>query len=188
MRLYEALFLVDPKEAAQDWDGLVQHILGLFGKHGATVVRADKWRERKLAYDVAGNKRGIYYLAYFRSPGEAIAEILRDANLSERILRVLIVKYDGTEEQIQQTLIFGAADEEERDSDGERDDSIYDRRGGRRFREDDGGPDGRHHRDRSDEEAVRPEADATVDEEGLDGPPPDGRRPPPGRVRSPADA
>jgi hypothetical protein len=58
------------------------------------VLVAKKWDERKLAYEVDKQKRGLFIVAYFKAPTPAIAAIERDVNLGDTILRVLITHAD----------------------------------------------------------------------------------------------
>jgi small subunit ribosomal protein S6 len=90
-KLYEAMFLVDSAEAAGDWDGVNGAIRKILERAGAEIVSIRKWDERKLAYDINGKSRGTYILCYFRVDGVRIREIERDVQLSERIMRVLIL-------------------------------------------------------------------------------------------------
>jgi small subunit ribosomal protein S6 len=94
-RVYEAMFLVDSGDTAV-WDDLVKHLAGLLTRSGAEIIGLTRWDERKLAYPVAKRKRGTYVLAFFllRSGGAPVAEIERDCLLSEKVLRVLILKAD----------------------------------------------------------------------------------------------
>jgi small subunit ribosomal protein S6 len=93
-RLYEALFLVDSSEAAADWKGVNEHIKKVFERNDAEIVSIRKWDERPLAYEIMGKNRGTYILVYFNSPTGRIASIERDSQLSERIMRVLILRTD----------------------------------------------------------------------------------------------
>jgi small subunit ribosomal protein S6 len=93
-RLYEALFLVDSGEAAADWKGVNEHIKKVFERNDAEIVSIRKWDERSLAYAIMGKNRGTYILVYFNSPSDKIASIERDSQLSERIMRVLILRAD----------------------------------------------------------------------------------------------
>jgi small subunit ribosomal protein S6 len=90
-KLYEAMFLVDSALAASDWDGINKNIERLMSRSKAEIVSIRKWDERKLAYDISGKARGTYILCYFRADGEKISAIERDAQLSEQIMRVLIL-------------------------------------------------------------------------------------------------
>lgn len=89
--LYEAMFLVDSAEAASDWEGINQLVSGILEKFGAEIVSSRKWDECRLAYEINGKSRGTYILCYFRSEGAKIQEIERAVQLSERIMRVLIL-------------------------------------------------------------------------------------------------
>lgn len=91
---YEGMFVVHNKEAKKDHDYLEEYIRGVLDKVGATVVRLAKWDERQLAYEIEGQRDGIFYLCHFESEGSRIADLRREARLSEVILRLLVLKLD----------------------------------------------------------------------------------------------
>jgi small subunit ribosomal protein S6 len=93
-KLYEGMFLIDTALAAADWDGTVGMIRRLLEKNEAEVVSLRKWEERRLAYDIEGKSRGTYILSYFRCDGSKLTEIERDAQLSEKVMRILILRAD----------------------------------------------------------------------------------------------
>jgi small subunit ribosomal protein S6 len=86
---YEGLFLFGTASTI-DVEGSVKQIGDLVQKHGGEILDLRKWDERKLAFEIKKNKRGLYVICFFRAPGAAIDKITRDVNLSETILRVLI--------------------------------------------------------------------------------------------------
>ena len=91
MRTYEAMFLFDPSFAA-DMSKVEQEVGRLMQRAGAEIIMSDKWDERKLAYPIRHIKRGVYVLVYFRADGSVIGQLRHTINLSEEILRVLILK------------------------------------------------------------------------------------------------
>jgi len=93
-RMYEALFLVDSGQAASDWEGTIQTIEKVLTKNGAEIISLKKWDDRKLAYDVDGKSRGTYILVYFNHDPLQIKAVERDIQLSENIMRVLILRGD----------------------------------------------------------------------------------------------
>jgi len=95
-RLYEAMFLVD-SAAEADWDKINAIIKKILEKAGAEIVSMEKWDERRLAYEIGGKNRGTYILCYFHADGQNIRQIERDAQLSESIMRVLILGTEGRE-------------------------------------------------------------------------------------------
>jgi small subunit ribosomal protein S6 len=92
--VYEALFLVDSGFAAAQWDHVLEIIAKILERAQSRVISVRKWDERKLAYDVQGKGRGTYILAYFECSSLMIRQIERDVQLSEEILRVLVVRTD----------------------------------------------------------------------------------------------
>jgi small subunit ribosomal protein S6 len=90
-KLYEAMFLVDSAEATTDWEGVITVIKNILEKGGAEIVSIRKWDDRKLAYEIGGKGKGTYILCYFRAEGSKLRDIERDIQLSERIMRVLIL-------------------------------------------------------------------------------------------------
>lgn len=98
---YEAMFLVS-QAAAGDLGGIVEHVKGILSKAGATLIALRKWDERRLAYEINKQKRGLYLLAYFSIDASKLAQIERDCNLSEQILRTLVLRCDHlTPEEMQ---------------------------------------------------------------------------------------
>ena len=90
---YEGMFLISQAVAA-DLAGAVAHIRQNIERNGGTVVAMRKWDERRLAFEISKQKRGMYILTYFQCPAPAMAQIERAFNLSEQVMRQLIVKVE----------------------------------------------------------------------------------------------
>jgi small subunit ribosomal protein S6 len=90
---YEGMFLF-PQSASADLGGTVAHVREILERNGAEILSLVKWDERRLAYDIRGNKRGLYLLAYFRAATTALSEIERSCNLSEQLLRHMVLRAD----------------------------------------------------------------------------------------------
>jgi small subunit ribosomal protein S6 len=88
------MFLVDSGDAGSDWDGILAAIKKILKKAKAEVVSMRKWDDRRLAYEIKGKGRGTYILCYFRSDGQKNPAIEKAVQLSERIMRVLILNVD----------------------------------------------------------------------------------------------
>ena len=90
-KLYEGMFLVDSSQASSDWDGIIAAIRTILEKADAEIDSIRKWDDRRLAYDIKGKSRGTYILSYFRVDGGRIQDIERSVQLSDKIMRVLIL-------------------------------------------------------------------------------------------------
>ena len=97
-KLYEAMFLVDSTQAS-DWDAVVKTIKTILGRAEAEIVSIRNWAERKLAYVINNKTRGTYILCYFKADGERIQNIEKDVQLSEQIMRVLILSVETREKE-----------------------------------------------------------------------------------------
>jgi small subunit ribosomal protein S6 len=90
-----------PQSASADMNAAMDHIKECLSKGDVTLHSLIKWDERRLAYDVKGNKRGVYFLSRFTAEPRKVKEIERDCRLSEKMLRALIVRNDDlTDEQM----------------------------------------------------------------------------------------
>ena len=114
MRMYEGLFLIDNAHANTEWDNVVKHIHDILQKNGAEILKTEKWGEKKLAYKIKGHKRGTYLLIHFNAKNSAIATIRRDFQLSDYIVRFLIIK-DDTIEDLSQIGAVGPVAEKDID-------------------------------------------------------------------------
>lgn len=120
-RQYEAMFLFDPTFAGS-FEDCEREVRRLVDRAGGEMIFCQLWDERRLAYKVEGRKRGAYVLSYFQAPPDKIGGFERDAQLSEPVLRVLVLRADHvTPEAMKQWISRAHAEErDERDDGGER--------------------------------------------------------------------
>jgi len=120
-KLYEAMFLVDSADAGSDWDGVIAAITKILERAKVEIVSIKKWDDRKLAYEIKGKSRGTYLLCYFRSDGQRNHEIEKGVQLSERIIRVLILCVDWmTDEDIEKDTPATKAEKEKEEREAAR--------------------------------------------------------------------
>ncbi len=97
-KLYEAMFLIDSAQAS-DWDKVIATLETVLKKADSDIVSIRKWDDRKLAYEINGKARGTYILCYFRADGTKVREIEKAVQLSEQIMRVLILSAESREKK-----------------------------------------------------------------------------------------
>jgi small subunit ribosomal protein S6 len=86
------MFLLDSAKAAVSWDDAVRHVHDILAKHESEIVAHRQWDERRLAYPVRSHKKGTYLLTFFRTDSSKLKDISADCNLSDMILRELVLK------------------------------------------------------------------------------------------------
>lgn len=94
MQVYEGMFILDPTKYARDPAGSAQQVADLITANGGTMLAARLWDERKLAYPIKGHKKGIYWLTYFRMEGPNLATLERQCEISDDIIRKLVLRVD----------------------------------------------------------------------------------------------
>jgi len=92
--LYEGLFLFNTAQIGPGIQAASAALQRLMERAGAEVEAEYKWNECRLAYEIEGQRRGLYMLSYFRTAGDKIASLERDVQLSDEVLRCLILKAD----------------------------------------------------------------------------------------------
>ena len=95
---YEGMFLVHPSLA--DGEKALDPVKRVLERAEAEVLICKKWDERKLAYEVGGQKRGVYVLTYFRCDGSRVADIERDVQLSDQLLRLLVLDAEDVSAEV----------------------------------------------------------------------------------------
>jgi small subunit ribosomal protein S6 len=106
--VYECMFLLDTNKVAGDVNAAAQQIKTLLERNQAEVLASRPWDERRLAFPVAGHKKGLYYLTYFRMDGKHLLNFERDVALNETVLRLLVLRIDPKHVE---TLLAIARDE-----------------------------------------------------------------------------
>jgi len=100
---YEAMFLF-PQSATANLGEASDHVLAHLEKVGAEVMAFRKWDDRRLAFPIKGNTRGVFFLGYFKLSGDKMASLERNLLLSEDLVRFLITRADHLSvEQIEET-------------------------------------------------------------------------------------
>ena len=94
MVVYEGMFILDASKYARDPAAASQQVVDLISQNGGTVLASRLWDERKLAYPIKGYKKGVYWLTYFRMPGGNLTALERQCEITDDIIRKLILKVD----------------------------------------------------------------------------------------------
>jgi small subunit ribosomal protein S6 len=94
MTVYEGMFILDPTKYSREPDAVTGQLNELVAEFGGTVLVSQLWDERKLAYPIKGQRKGAYWLIYFRMDGDKLVPFERQCELNENVLRRLILKID----------------------------------------------------------------------------------------------
>ncbi len=93
-KVYEGLFLLDSNRYARDPSGVSGQIAETVEKLGGEVLASRMWSEQRLAYPINGNRKGTYWLTYFRLDSGKQADLNRQFQLNDSVMRNLVLKVD----------------------------------------------------------------------------------------------
>lgn len=88
---YETIFVIDASLAEDQINAIVEKFKSLIADNG-TTESVDVWGKRRLAYPIDYKTEGYYVLVNFESQAEFIAELERVYNITDGILRTIVVR------------------------------------------------------------------------------------------------
>ncbi|MCS5616629.1 MAG: 30S ribosomal protein S6 [Pirellulales bacterium] len=111
MVVYEGMFILDAGKYGRDPGAVTQQVSDLITGSGGTLLAARLWDERKLAYPIKGQKKGVYWLTYFTMPADGLVTLERQCEISDEILRKLVLRVDDriADALVQHALSSGEA-------------------------------------------------------------------------------
>ncbi len=120
MALYEHVFLARQDLAQAQVDALAATATEIITTNGGTVAKTESWGLRSLAYKIAKNRKAHYVMLEFDAPGPVVAELERQTQINEDIIRYMTIKVDAHEEG--PSVMMRKADRAERSDRGDRGD------------------------------------------------------------------
>jgi small subunit ribosomal protein S6 len=93
-REYETIYILRPNTPNEGVAEVNTRIKGIIENMGGKILKVDNWGKRRLAYEVAKERKGIYlYWQYLAQPG-VVEETERNLRMLDSVIRYLTVKVD----------------------------------------------------------------------------------------------
>lgn len=96
VRRYEAMFIVDVDLDDDQIQKILDRYLKVITDGGGNILYAGRWEQgrRKLAYDIARRREGMYLISQFESEAAVPKELDRLFRISDEVFRHMIVHMD----------------------------------------------------------------------------------------------
>lgn len=92
MRHYEMMIILDPELEERTVPTQLERFLDVIRKGGGSIDKVDVWGRRRLAYDIKKKPEGIYAVVDMQATPDLAAELDRQLNLNESILRTKVIR------------------------------------------------------------------------------------------------
>ena len=93
MKEYELTVLVHPDLEA-NLDTVLDKVRALVTDNGGEIIKEDNWGKKKLAYSIRREEFAVYVYFEVKLPAEALLKISNVLNITDEVLRYLLVKAD----------------------------------------------------------------------------------------------
>jgi small subunit ribosomal protein S6 len=131
MPLYEHVFLARQDLAQAQVDALAETATRIIEDNGGKVVKTETWGLRSLAYRIQKNRKAHYVMLEIEAPAPLVAELERQTQINEDVVRYMTVRVDAHEEGPSAMMRRSERDRERRGGRGDREDGDRGRGRGR---------------------------------------------------------
>lgn len=99
MALYEHVFLVRQDASASQVEALTEQFKTIISENGGSVGKTEYWGLRSLPYRMKKNRKAHYSLMNIDAPHPAVAEMERQMQINEDVVRHITLRVDEHEEE-----------------------------------------------------------------------------------------
>ena len=99
MPTYEHVFMARQDVSSQQVESLTDQYKAVIEEGGGKIEKVEQWGLKTLAYRIKKNRKAHYTLMNINAPHTAVAEMERQMNLNEDVLRFMTIRMDELEEE-----------------------------------------------------------------------------------------
>src|SRR3954468_18069047 len=89
---YETIYILRPDSTNDVISQVNTKVRGVIETNGGTLIKADNWGKRKLAYEVKKQLKGIYLFFSYLGTAGLVEELERNLRLTDSVIRYYSVK------------------------------------------------------------------------------------------------
>ena len=102
-RQYELVYILPPETTEQQVAELHTQVEGVVSRLNGVIERTENWGRKRLAYEIAHNKEGVYVLDVINGSGELMKELDRRLRVMDLVIRHMVVRVDEEKKVVERT-------------------------------------------------------------------------------------
>ncbi len=103
-RHYELTVILAPEGGNDVYHQFADRVNAIAEKYDGRILKLQSWGEKKLAYEIKRNVKGHYLFFDIYGDGSLIAELERNFNIWEHVLKFMTIKVDPRTENLEELL------------------------------------------------------------------------------------
>ena len=113
-RQYELVYILPPDTTEEQVTELHQQIEAVVSRMDGRIEKTENWGRRRLAYEIAHHKEGVYVLEVINGAGDLMKELDRRLRVMDQVVRHMIVRVDEEKKVVDRTRTKRQSDSERR--------------------------------------------------------------------------
>ena len=97
MRSYQSVLILKPDLDEAQVDQVLEKITEFLSKNNGSILKAEKWGKKRLAYRVKKSRFGYYLNIYHTCESLKVSALEADYKLYNLILKYLLIRLDDNE-------------------------------------------------------------------------------------------
>jgi small subunit ribosomal protein S6 len=113
-RQYELVYILPADATEQQVSELHGQIDAVVSRMSGHIEKTDTWGRRRLAYEIAHQKEGVYVLEVINGSGELMKELDRRLRVMDQVIRHMVVRVDAEKKVVDRTRTKRQSESERR--------------------------------------------------------------------------
>src|SRR5262245_46366578 len=102
-RQYELVYILPADTTEQQATEIHDQVNGIVARMSGQIEKSENWGRRRLAYEIAHQKEGVYVLEVINGSGDLMKELDRRLRVMDQIIRHMIVRVDEEKKVVDRT-------------------------------------------------------------------------------------
>ncbi|MEO7191156.1 MAG: 30S ribosomal protein S6 [Vicinamibacterales bacterium] len=94
VRQYELIYITPPESTEEALAELHTNVAAVVERFGGNFEKTENWGRRRLAYEIAGHREGVYVLEVINGPATLMSELDRRLRVFDIVMRHMVVRVD----------------------------------------------------------------------------------------------